>query len=80
MKPRSKEFVDLILEENIEGIDGFVDQLRCCVKDKLKDVDLFELASKLNINYNKLSSYVYDDLNNMLGLQDIFKLLKFVKK
>ena len=39
MKPRSKEFVDLILEENIEGIDGFVDQLRCCVKDKLKDVD-----------------------------------------
>ena len=78
MKPRSKEFVDLILEENIEGIDGFVDQLRCCVKDKLKDVDLFELASKLNINYNKLSSYVYDDLNNMLGLQDIFKLLKFV--
>ena len=80
MKPRSNEFVDLILEENIEGIDGFVDQLRCCVKDKLKDVDLFELASKLNINYNKLSSYVYDDLNNMLGLQDIFKLLKFVKK
>ena len=80
MKPRSTEFVDLILEENIEGIDGFVDQLRCCVKDKLKDVDLFELASKLNINYNKLSSYVYDDLNNMLGLQDIFKLLKFVKK
>lgn len=80
MKPRSKEFVDLILEENIEGIDGFVDQLRCWVKDKLKDVDLFELASKLNINYNKLSSYVYDDLNNMLGLQDIFKLLKFVKK
>jgi len=80
MKPRSKEFVYLILEENIEGIDGFVDQLRCCVKDKLKDVDLFELASKLNINYNKLSSYVYDDLNNMLGLQDIFKLLKFVKK
>ena len=50
MKPRSKEFVDLILEENIEGIDGFVDRLRCCVKDKLKDVDLFELASKLNIN------------------------------
>lgn len=80
MKPRSKEFVDLILEENIEGIDGFVDQLRCCVENKLKDVDLFELASKLNINYNKLSSYVYDDLNNMLGLQDIFKLLKFVKK
>ena len=80
MKPRSKEFVDLILEENIEGIDEFVDQLRFCVKDKLKDVDLFELASKLNINYNKLSSYVYDDLNHMLGLQDIFKLLKFVKK
>ena len=80
MKPRSKEFVDLILEENIEGIDGFVDQLRCCVKDKLKDVDLFELASKLNINYNKLSSYVYDDLNHMLGLQDSFKLLTFVKK
>ena len=80
MKPRSKEFVDLILEENIEGIDGFVDQLRCCVKDKLKDVDLFELASKLNINYNKLSSYVYEDLNHMLGLQDSFKLLTFVKK